>query len=113
MLIRNFGVSTASNPVDRRLPTRDDCIEEKIREEFLSPEESSIWSRVIVPSLSTWLTGIIGQGGASGGARSSDVKLIGKSVTRPRRSSSRFGKREDPVILEDEEGGEVTTRMMK
>lgn len=111
MLIRNFGVSTASNPVDRRLPTRDDCIEES--EEFLSPEESSIWSRVIVPSLSTWLTGIIGQEGASGGARSSDVKLIGKSVTRPRRSSSRFGKREDPVILEDEEGGEVTTRMMK
>lgn len=111
MLIRNFGVSTASNPVDRRLPTRDDCIEES--EEFLFPEESSIWSRVIVPSLSTWLTGIIGQGGASGGARSSDVKLIGKSVTRPHRSSSRFGKREDPVILEDEEGGEVTTRMMK
>lgn len=27
------------------------------------------------------------RGGASGGARSSDVKLIGKSVTRPRRSS--------------------------
>lgn len=77
------------------------------------PPKNRVFGRVIVPSLSTWLTGIIGQGGASGGARSSDVKLIGKSVTRPRRSSSRFGKREDPVILEDEEGGEVTTRMMK
>lgn len=50
------------------------------------------------------------RGGASGGARSSDVKLIGKSVTRPRRSSLLLasGKREDPVIIfEDEEDGEL------
>ena len=71
---------------------------------------------MIISSLSTWLRGIIGQGGgASGGARSSDVKLIGKSVTRPRRSSLLLasGKREDPVIIfEDEEDGEELLRQI-
>lgn len=55
------------------------------------------------------------RGGASGGARSSDVKLIGKSVTRPRRSSLLLasGKREDPVIIfEDEEDGEELLRQI-
>lgn len=46
--------------------------------------------------------------GASG-ARSSDVKLIGKSVTRPRRSSPLLASAERPVISEDEEDEEATT----
>lgn len=62
----NFGVS---NLIDRRLPTRDDCIEKSTRENkefFPLPrgiEYFEIASRVIISSLSTWLRGIIGQGG--------------------------------------------------